>query len=92
MINNTIALQLIRLRGIIKQLYKVINIELENVSDVQLGLLAEQEFLLYSVESYLGKNGLNEIECELVLEFLYQCLNNMPLTNLVIEEDKPFIN
>ena len=90
--NNTIALQLIRLRAIVKQLYKVINIELENVDDVQLGLLAEQEFLLYSVESYLGKNGLNEIECELVLEFLYQCLNNMPLTNLVIEEDTLFIN
>ena len=90
--NNTIALQLISLRAIIKKLYKAINIELETVSDVQLGLLAEQEFLLYSVESYLGKNGLNEIECELVLEFLYQCLNNMPLTNLVIEEDTPFIN
>ncbi|MCG9714837.1 hypothetical protein L1D40_13660 [Shewanella insulae] len=92
MTNNTIALQLIKLRAIIKQLYKAINIELENVSDVQLGLLAEQEFLLYSVESYLGKNGLNEIECELVLEFLYQCLNNMPLTNLVIEEDTLSIN
>ncbi|MXR68431.1 hypothetical protein GNT65_07055 [Shewanella sp. JBTF-M18] len=90
--NNTIALQLISLRAIIKKLYKAINIELETVSDVQLGLLAEQEFLLYSVESYLGKNGLNEIECELVLEFLYQCLNNMPLTNLVIEEDTSSIN
>ncbi|MCL1043080.1 hypothetical protein L2712_15645 [Shewanella marisflavi] len=90
--NNTIALQLISLRAIIKKLYKAINIELETVSDVQLGLLAEQEFLLYSVESYLGKNGLNEIECELVLEFLYQCLNNMPLTNLVIEEDTSSIS
>ncbi|MCG9711556.1 hypothetical protein L1D29_01810 [Shewanella insulae] len=90
--DNAIALQLIRLRGIIKQLYKVINIELENVSDIQLGLIAEQEFLLYSVESYLGKNGLNEIECELVLEFLYQFLINMPLTNLATEEDTPFIN
>ena len=90
--DNTIALQLIRLRAIIKQLYKVINIELENVDDVQLGLLAEQEFLLYSIESYLSKNGLNEIECELVLEFLYQCLNNMPQTNLVIEEDTSSIN
>ncbi|MCL1041912.1 hypothetical protein L2712_09710 [Shewanella marisflavi] len=90
--NNTIALQLIKLRAIIKQLYKAINIELENVSDIQLGLITEQEFLLYSVESYLGKNGLKEIECELVLEFLYQCLINMPLTNLATEEDTPFIN
>ncbi|MFV7770151.1 hypothetical protein [Shewanella marisflavi] len=90
--NTSIDLQLIWIREIIKQLCKAIELELEYVSDVQFELLTEHEFLLNSVTRYLKRNGLNEGECELVFEFLYQCLNNTPPTNLAIEEDTPFIN